>query len=198
MSIKLVHSAAIITMLFISIPIKPVLAEENLSNGIPTSLALKIGERLYHSQKQGCASCHKVDGTGGAKAGAANLKVPTNWKSSQIAKKVNALGLKRETTRSIAVGLILNGAEKWNAQFYSHPEYSKIEDKIFFDKRMIGVHSTALKMNQRMAKRILRKNKNRIASKNLLRLMAESVYVYINDNLFPEGERYTYPKGDKN
>ena len=198
MSIKLVHSAAIITMLFISIPIKSVLAEKKFPDGILTSLALKIGERLYHSQKQGCASCHKVDGTGGAKAGAANLKVPTNWKSSQIANKVNSLGVEKETTRSIAVGLILNGAEKWNAEFYNQPEYSKIENKIFFDKRMIGVHSTALKMNQRMAKRILRKNKKRIASKNLLRLMAESVYVYINDNFFPEGENYSYPEGEKN
>ena len=93
--------------------------------------------------------------------------------------------------------MILNGAEKWNAEFYNQSEYTKIKDKIFFDKRMIGVHSTALKMNQRMAKRILRKNKKRIASNNLLRLMAESVYVYINNNLFPEGERYTYPKEEK-
>ena len=82
MSIKLVHSAAIITILLISIPIKSVLAEEKFPDGIPTPLAFKIGKRLYHAQKQGCASCHKVDGTGGAKAGAANLKVPTKWKST--------------------------------------------------------------------------------------------------------------------
>ena len=91
----------------------------------------------------------------------------------------------------------MNGAEKWNAEFYTQPQYSKIENKIFFDKRMIGVHSTALKMNQRIAKRILRRSKKRISSKNLRRLMAESVYVYINNNFFPEGENYNYPEAER-
>ena len=197
MSIKLVHHVVIGTMLFFAMQINAVSGEEQFPDGIPESLAIKIGKRLYHSQKQGCSSCHKIDGTGGAKAGAANLKVPSNWKSSQIAKKVNALGLEKETTRSIVVGLILNGAEKWNAEFYTQPQYSKIENKIFFDKRMIGVHSTALKMNQRIAKRILRRSKKRISSKNLRRLMAESVYVYINNNFFPEGENYNYPEAER-
>ena len=190
MSIKLFPCAAIISTLFTLLPINSVLSQERFLDKIPNSLALNIGERLYLSQKQGCSSCHNIDGTGGAKAGAANLKIPTEWKSSQIARKVNALGFEKKTTRSIAVELILNGAEKWNAKFYSQPQYTKIENKIFFDKRMIGVHSTALRMNQRIAKRILRRNKKKVASKNLLRVMAESVYVYINNQFFPEGKNF--------
>ena len=81
------------------------------------------------------------------------------------------------------MGLILNGAEKWNAEFYSRPQYSEIKDKIFFDKRMIGVHSTALKSNRKMAKRILRKKKKRVASKDLLKLMAEAVYYYVDNKI---------------
>ena len=169
--------------------LKPVAAEERLPGGISTSLALKIGERLHRSQKQGCATCHNLDGTGGARAGAANLRKPSKWKSTLIAKKVAQLGLEGESTRSVAVGLILHGAEKWNAEFYDKPEYSRIEDKIFFDKRMIGVHSTALKTNRKMAKRLLRKNKKRVASKDLLRLMAESVYLYLEQKLFLEEEK---------
>ena len=190
MSIKLFTCAAIIATLLTLMPINSVLSQERFLDKIPNSLALKIGERLYLSQKQGCSSCHNIDGTGGAKAGVANLKVPSEWKSSQIARKVNALGFEKKTTRSIAVELILNGAEKWNAKFYSQPQYTKIENKIFFDKRMIGVHSTALRMNQRIAKRILRRNKEKVASKNLLRVMAESVYVYINKQFFPEDENF--------
>ena len=116
--------------------------EEKFPGNIPASLALKIGERLYLSQKQGCATCHQANGVGGAQAGAANLQTPSQWKSSLIAKKVKEFVSNEETTRSVAVGLILNGAEKWNSQFYSRPNYSKIKNKIFFDKRMIGVHST--------------------------------------------------------
>lgn len=189
MTIKLLHGTAIVTMLSIAISTNPALCAERVPHNVPASLALKIGKRLHLSQKQGCATCHKVDGTGGAKAGAANLQTPSKWKSTLIAKKVNDLGVQRETTRSIAVGLILNGAEKWNAVFYDKPNYSNIDGKIFFDKRMIGVHSTALKMNQRMAKRMLKKNKKRVPSKELLKVMAESVYLYMNDNIFSDSEK---------
>jgi len=169
--------------------VKPLSGKEHFPGEIPESLALKIGQRLHLSPKQGCATCHTVDGTGGAKAGAANLRTPTSWKSSLIAKNVNQLGVKVETTRSIAVGLILNGAAKWNKEFYNRSGHSKIKDKIFFDKRMIGVHSTALKNNRRMAKRLLKKNKKKIGGDKLLRVMAESVYLYIAENIFEKDER---------
>ena len=58
-----------------------VFSEEKFPGNIPSSLALKIGERLYLSQKQGCATCHQVNGVGGAQAGAANLQTPSKWKS---------------------------------------------------------------------------------------------------------------------
>ena len=166
-----------------------VFGEEKFPGNIPSSLALKIGERLYLSQKQGCATCHQANGVGGAQAGAANLQTPSQWKSSLIAKKVKEFVANEETTRSVVVGLILNGAEKWNSEFYSRPQYSKIKDKIFFDKRMIGVHSTALKSNQKMAKRILRKKKKRVASKDLLKLMAEAVYYYVDNKISVEEKK---------
>ena len=176
----------VICLILTFVPFQQVFGDERLPEGINASLALKIGERLHLSQKQGCATCHKIDGTGGTKAGAANLRTPKNWKSTLIAKTVNGLGLKHESTRSISVGLILNGAEKWNSEFYDRPKYSEVKDKIFFDKRMIGVHSTALKSNRRMAKRLLKKNKKRVGGKKLLQLMAESVYIYMEKNLFDE------------
>ena len=183
MDSKLLTLLLIVPIIAICSVSNTVLGEETFPGNIPSSLALKIGERLYLSQKQGCATCHQINGVGGTQAGAANLRTPSKWKSTLIAKKIAEFGANEETTRSVAVGLILNGAEKWNAEFYSRPQYSQIKDKIFFDKRMIGVHSTALKSNQKMAKRILRKKKKKVASKDLLKLMAESVYYYV-DNKF--------------
>ena len=167
----------------------PVLGGERFPGNIPASLALKIGERLYLSQKQGCGTCHQINGVGGTKAGAANLQKPSNWKSFLIAKNLKESGVDDETTRSVVVGLISNGAEKWNAEFYSRPEFSEVKEKIFFDKRMIGVHSSALKTNQKMAKRILRKKKKKVASKDLLKLMAESVYHYVETKIFLDSEK---------
>ena len=180
--------AVMLTMVFF-ILLTGISAGEKFMSNIQESLALQIGERLYHSQKQGCASCHQANGAGGAKAGAANLQKSSEWKSTLIAHKVRELGIDKESTRNIVIGLILNGAEKWNSEFYSRPKYSEIKDKIFFDKRMIGVHSTALKFYQKMAKRILRKKKKRIASKDLLKLMAESVYHYVETKFFLDSEK---------
>jgi hypothetical protein len=39
-------------------------------------------------------------------------------------------------------------------------------------------------MNQKAAKRLLRKKKKKVPSKYLLQLMAESVYVYMAKNFF--------------
>ena len=180
---------AVILLMVFFVPLTDISAGEKFLGNIQEALALKIGERLYHSQKQGCATCHQANGAGGAKAGAANLQKSSEWKSTLIAHKVRDLGIDKESTRDIVIGLILNGAEKWNSEFYSRPKYSEIEDKIFFDKRMIGVHSTALKFNQKMAKRILRKKKKKVASKDLLKLMAESVYHYVETKILLESEK---------
>ena len=180
---------AVILLMVFFVPLTHISASEKILSNIQDSLALKIGEHLYHSQKQGCATCHQANGAGGAKAGAANLQKSSEWKSTLIAHKVRELGIDKESTRNIVIGLILNGAEKWNSEFYSRPKYSEIKDKIFFDKRMIGVHSTALKFNQKMAKRILLKKKKKVASNDLLKLMAESVYHYVETKIFLDPEK---------
>ena len=125
--------AVILSMVFF-ILLTGISASEKFLSNIQDSLALKIGEHLYHSQKQGCATCHQANGAGGAKAGAANLQKSSEWKSTLIAYKARELGIDKESTRNIVIGLILNGAEKWNSEFYSRPKYSEIKDKIFFDK----------------------------------------------------------------
>ena len=83
----------------------------------------------------------------------------------------------------------MNGAEKWNSEFYSRLKYSEIKDKIFLDKRMIGVHSTALKFNQKMAKRILLKKKKKVAFNDLLKFMAEFIYHYVETKILLDSEK---------
>ncbi|MEE2745629.1 MAG: hypothetical protein VX617_01985 [Pseudomonadota bacterium] len=184
MTFKFLKFTTLVCFMFGWFFVRPVLAEYQLPGSVSQELALKIGEKLYRSQKQGCVSCHRLDGTGGQQAGAANLQTPSKWKSALIAKQAKELGVKNVTPRTIAVGLILNGAEKWNAEFYNKEQFGQLKNKIFFDRRMIGVHSTALRANLKMAKRMLKRKRKRVASKNILRLMAESVYIYMNKEFF--------------
>ena len=153
---------------------------------VSPALALKIGERLHLSPKEGCASCHNRDGRGGGKAKASNLQSPSTWKSAGVARELRAQGIDGETTRSVAISLISNGAAKWNVNFYKRPEYAAVQNKVFFDEGMIGIHSRALKLNTRIVRRLLKKNKTVVSAKELPRVMAESVYFYLSERIFVE------------
>ena len=153
---------------------------------VSPALALKIGERLHLSPKEGCASCHNRDGRGEGKAKASNLQSPSTWKSADVAKQLRAQGIDGETTRSVAISLISNGAAKWNVDFYKRPEYAAVQKKVFFDEDMIGIHSRALKLNTRIVRRLLKKNKTVVSSKELPRVMADSVYFYLSEKIFVE------------
>ena len=147
-------------------------------------LALKVGQKVYFARKQGCASCHGTSGSGGKRAGSADLRYPKEWKSRIIAERVSADTAAKIDAKEIAIGLITEGAERWNADFYKSGDRSALERKMFFDEEMIGVHSAAMKRNAKSVLRLLRRNKVKVSRNELPALMARSVYCYLSQEIF--------------
>ena len=157
-------------------------ASELTSLEIP--LALKVGEKVYFARKQGCASCHGKSGSGGKRAGSADLRYPKEWKSEIIAERVSANTKRKINAQEVAIGLITEGAERWNSEFYKGGERSAVQSKMFFDEEMIGVHSSAMKRNAKSVLRLLRRNNVKVNRKELPELMARSVYCYLTREIF--------------
>lgn len=159
-----------------------ILASEPTRLELP--LALKVGEKVYFARKQGCVSCHGASGSGGKRAGSADLRYPEDWKSRVIAERVSANTNGKIDARGVAIGLITEGAERWNAEFYRRGERSTLESKVFFDEEMIGVHSAAMKRNAKSVLRLLRRNNIKVSRKELPAVMARSVYCYLSREIF--------------
>jgi hypothetical protein len=58
-------------------------------------------------------------------------------------------------------------------------------NEIFFDERMIGIHSGYLKKNQRAIARLLKRAKVRANQDEVLDIMATSVFAYLANDLMP-------------
>ena len=151
---------------------------------IPKGLVIKIGQKLYLERKQGCATCHGLKGTGGDRAKKVNLTRPTLWKSHKIASVISCSNAAGKTFEQIAVELILNGAKYWNEKFYSQLELDSSGNKILLDQEMIGIHSSAFKRNVKSINRVLRKNKIKLNTKEIPKLMANSVFYYLSEQFF--------------
>ena len=153
---------------------------------VPNELQMKIGNKLYFEKKQGCATCHGMTGKGADQAKHVDLSRPSSWKSYKISTAINCQISSDLDVKSVAVELILNGAAKWNENFYETVGLKLPDETLLFDKEMIGIHSSAFKRNVRSIFRILKKNKLRFKSRTIPRVMAQSVFYYISENIFSE------------
>ena len=153
---------------------------------MPKGLVIKIGQKLYLERKQGCATCHGLKGTGGDRAKKVNLTRPTSWKSHKIASVISCSNAAGKTFEQVAVELILNGAKYWNEKFYSQLELDSSGNKILLDQQMIGIHSSAFKRNVKSINRVLRKNKIKLNTKEIPKLMANSVFYYVSKQFFTD------------
>ena len=176
-----------LTLLNTPIPVQATTKQLNqLSKEYPDELMLKIGKNLFVERKQGCATCHGINGKGNKRSKNVNLQRPSSWKSKIIASNINCLIENSIGMNSVAIALILNGANNWNEKFYTQLKLNNLTNKIFFDKEMIGINSSSYKRNVKSIIRILRKYKFKIERKNIPKLMANSVYFYISKNIFLE------------
>ena len=166
---------------------------QNKANGVnstlisvPNELQMKIGKKLFFEKKQGCATCHGMTGKGADQAKNVDLSRPSSWKSYKISTAISCQKSSDLDVKSVAIELILNGAAKWNENFYETVGLKLPDESLLFDKEMIGIHSSAFKRNVRSIYRILKKNKVRFKSGLIPRVMAQSVFFYISENIFSE------------
>jgi hypothetical protein len=152
------------------------------------ALQTEIGIRLFNQPTDGCWSCHGTDANSlKSRAGdnkAIRLSDPSTWRSYQIAPTFDSdTGLSQ---RQIAVSLIRLGADEWNRQVAPLIRSQTGSNEIFFDERMIGIHSGYLKKNQRAIARILKRAKIRASREDVLDIMATSVFAYLANDLLTE------------
>lgn len=151
------------------------------------ALQTEIGIRLFNQPTDGCWSCHGTDANSlKSRAGdnkAIRLSDPSTWRSYQIAPTFDSdTGLSQ---RQIAVSLIRLGADDWNRQLAPLIRAQTGSNEIFFDERMIGIHSGYLKKNQRAIARLLKRAKVRANQDEVLDIMATSVFAYLANDLMP-------------
>ena len=152
-------------------------------------LKLAIGRKIYNQPGDGCWSCH---GAEGAKSGTvdqnikekhkniSDLRNPATWTSFKIIKKYSG-DSEMLSQRDISLSLVRLGAEDWNNDLAPLIREYTSSNIIFFDEQMIGIHSKLLKKNARSVSRTLKREKVKFKAKDVIDIMATSVFFYIEE-----------------
>ena len=152
-------------------------------------LKLAIGEKIYNQPGDGCWSCHGAEGVK-ADGGNQNIKEkhknisdlrnPATWTSFNIIKKYSGES-EMLSQRDISLSLVRLGAEDWNKDLAPLIREYTGSNIIFFDEQMIGIHSKLLKKNARSVSRNLKREKVKFKAKDVIDIMATSVFFYIEE-----------------
>jgi len=149
-------------------------------------LSFKIGEMLFLQPGEGCWTCHGTNNSTKLQATVnkvgAVLNDPATWTSHKITPIYNSTKAQQLDQRQIALSLIRLGAEEWNETMVPIIRKFSSADVLFFDDRMIGIHSKYLKKNSKKILRMLKKEKVKFKSGELMDIMATSVFLYLESN----------------
>ncbi len=171
-------------------------AEEELSFDYKflseTDLATSIGDRLYNAPSDGCWTCHGSDGTGISTPTdqsqiRSNIKLTdrTTWTSYKFEQSYMSAITDGVGQRDISISVIRLGADDWNKKMAPFL-HKKFEVKfISYDDRMVGIHSKFLNKNKKSTLRLLKRNKVKVKSSELLDVMATSVFIYLETKFAP-------------
>ena len=152
-------------------------------------LKLLIGEKIYNQPGDGCWSCHGAEGmkvnstnpdTSKKNKNIADLRDPTTWTSYKIITKYSGES-EMLSQRDISLSLVRLGAEDWNQELAPAIKKYTGSNVIFFDEQMIGIHSKLLKKNTRSMSRNLKREKVKFKGKDIMDIMATSVFFYIEN-----------------
>ena len=152
-------------------------------------LKLLIGEKIYNQPGDGCWSCHGAEGmkvdstnldTSKKNKNIADLRDPTTWTSYKIITKYSGES-EMLSQRDISLSLVRLGAEEWNQELAPAIKKYTGSNVIFFDEQMIGIHSKLLKKNTRSMSRNLKREKVKFKGKDIMDIMATSVFFYIEN-----------------
>ena len=150
-------------------------------------LKMVLGEKLYNQPGGGCWSCHgakgmKLEGvtedTTKKHQNIADLRNPATWTSFKIIKKYTG-NSEMLSQRDISLSLVRLGADEWNKDLAPRIREYTGSNVIFFDEQMIGIHSKFLKKNARSISRTLKREKVKFKGKDIMDIMATSVFFYI-------------------
>ena len=157
-----------------------------------TDLAMSIGGSLFNAPSDGCWTCHGSDGNGITTPTdqaqiKANIKLTdrTTWTSYKFEDLYNPAEKNAVGQRDISISVIRLGADDWNKNMapYLHRKFDT--DFISYDDRMVGIHSKFLNKNKKSTLRLLKRNKIRVKSSELLDVMATSVFIYLETKFAP-------------
>ena len=152
-------------------------------------LKLLIGEKIYNQPGDGCWSCQGAEGmkvgstnldTSKKNKNIADLRDPTTWTSYKIITKYSGES-EMLSQRDISLSLVRLGAEEWNQELAPAIKKYTGSNVIFFDEQMIGIHSKLLKKNTRSMSRNLKREKVKFKGKDIMDIMATSVFFYIEN-----------------
>ena len=152
-------------------------------------LKLLIGEKIYNQPGDGCWSCHGAEGmkinstnpdTSKKNKNIADLRDPTTWTSYKIITRYSGES-EMLSQRDISLSLVRLGAEDWNQELAPAIKKYTGSNVIFFDEQMIGIHSKLLKKNTRSMSRNLKREKVKFKGKDIMDIMATSVFFYIEN-----------------
>ena len=152
-------------------------------------LKLLIGEKIYNQPGDGCWSCHGAEGmrvdvtnsdASKKNKNIADLRDPTTWTSYKIITKYSGES-EMLSQRDISLSLVRLGAEDWNQELAPAIKKYTGSNVIFFDEQMIGIHSKLLKKNTRSMSRNLKREKVKFKGKDIMDIMATSVFFYIEN-----------------
>ena len=148
---------------------------------------------MFNESGDGCWTCHGTDGAGvsNKNSGANQDKIKTDlrnlqtWTSYRIVPQYKAKDEFSIGQRDIAISLIRLGATEWNNSMVPVIRSLVDTETVFFDDRMIGIHSKYLKKNSKSVIRKLKRNKVKFKSEELMDVMATSVYKYLEKHIEP-------------
>ena len=151
---------------------------------------------LFQQPSEGCGTCHggqtvkdSVKNQEKNKSAGAILSDSTTWTSYKITQNYMPDEKKGLHQRQIALSLIRLGATDWNKTMVPIIRKFSSGDMVFFDDRMIGIHSKYLRRNSKSVIRVLKRNKVRFKSKELMDIMATSVFHYLEETYQPDSQK---------
>ena len=157
-----------------------------------TNLAMSIGDSLFNAPSDGCWTCHGSNGTGittptDQSQIKSNIKLTdrTTWTSYKFEDAYNAAQDNKVGQRDISISVIRLGADDWNKKMAPFLQRKFDTEFISYDDRMVGIHSKFLNKNKKSTLRLLKRNKIKVKSDELLDVMATSVFIYLETKFAP-------------
>lgn len=157
-----------------------------------TNIAMSIGDKLFTAPSDGCWTCHGSDGNGiitptDQSQIKSNVKLTDRetWTSYKFAKIYNKTDAYDVGQRDISISVIRLGADDWNKIMAPFLQQKFDTEFISYDDRMVGIHSKFLAKNKKSTLRLLKRNKIKFKSNELLDIMATSVFIYLETKFAP-------------